>query len=194
MWQLRAVLALLVALTTCLSPAPRLGAQAASPTAPGNAAHVQRRVAKAPVRPVQARRDTGADKSLSQTLFDTGWVLFPARLALVIVFLTIAMLLLMFGTWSTVRVAHSLRHTRWSQPPRRLKRGEVGAAGTSFAVEWEERMHENLEQDAARDRQIVALHETVARLSKEHAAMAAAVDALLQRNPEIDGNEAEFQG
>jgi hypothetical protein len=92
--------------------------------------------------------------SVSETLFEAEWVIFPARLALVIVFLTIALLLLMFGGWGAARVAHSLRHMKWSEPPRRLKRGEVGAAGTSVALEWEERMHENLQQDAERDQQL----------------------------------------
>jgi hypothetical protein len=120
-------------------------------------------------------------------------VIFPARLALVIVFLTIALLLLMLGTWSTVRVAHPLRHTKWAQPPRRLKRGELGAAGTSVALEFEERLHDNLEQDAERDRQLVSLHETVARLSRELDEVVAAVTALFQKRQEKDEGESEIQ-
>jgi uncharacterized coiled-coil protein SlyX len=116
------------------------------------------------------------------------------RPPLVIVFVTVALLLVLCGAWSAVRVAHSLRHTKWSEPPRRLKRGEVGAAGTSFALEFEERMHENLEQDAERDREIARLHEMVAQLSAEHDGLAAAVAALLQKHPELEGNGTAIQG
>lgn len=146
-------------------------------------------------RPAQVRRDTAsAGKSVSERLFDAGWVIFPARLALVIVFVTIALLLLMLGTWSTVRVAHSLRHTKWAQPPRRLKRGELGAAGTSVALEFEERLHDTLEQNAARDRQLALLHETVARLSQELDEVVAAVTTLFQKRQQEDGNGPEVQG
>jgi hypothetical protein len=120
-------------------------------------------------------------------------VIFPARLALVIVFLTIALFLLLFGAWGALRVAHSLRHMKWSQPPRRLKRGEVGAAGTSFALEFEERIHENLQQDAERDQQLGSLSEIVAQLSKDQNAMAATVAAMLtaSRKEVPDGSTSE---
>lgn len=145
-------------------------------------------------RPAQLRRDTlQAGKSVSERLFEARWVIFPARLALVIVFVTVALLLLMFGAWASVRTAHSLRHTKWSEPPRRLKRGELGAAGTSFALEFEERIHENLERDAERDREIIRLHEMVARLSSEHDDLAATVEILLQKHPELEGNGPEIQ-
>jgi hypothetical protein len=111
----------------------------------------------------------------------------------VTVFVTVALFLLMCGTWSAVRVAHSLRHTKWSEPPRRLKRGELGAAGTSFALEFEERMHENLEQDAERDREIARLHVMVAQLSSGQHELAAAFGALLQKHPELEENGPEIQ-
>lgn len=184
---------LLVVGSTFASATPA-GAQAASAPVQAKTVQAPRAAPSSPPPTRYTRADTAhASKSVSEKLFDAHWVLFPARLALVIVFLTIALLLLMFGAWSVVRVAHSLRHMKWGQPPRRLKRGELGAAGTSFAVEWEERMHENLEQDAERDRQIAALHETVAGLSKEHDELAAMVAALLQRHPEVEGNGPETQ-
>jgi cytochrome c-type biogenesis protein CcmH/NrfG len=174
---------------------------AASPAeAQAGGAAVREKTVTAPSRkpaeaqPPRVRRDTAnASESVSERLFDAGWVIFPARLALVIVFLTIALFLLMLGTWIAIRVAHSLRHMKWSQPPRRLKRGEVGAAGTSFALEFEERVHENLQQDAERDQQLASLSEIVAQLSKDQNAMAATVAAMLtaSRKEVPDGSASE---
>jgi hypothetical protein len=172
--------ALLAVLAICTAPAATAHAQTAGQP-------VREKAAPAPPAPQppttaagRARADSArAAKSVSERLFDADWVIFPTRLALVIVFLTLALVLLMFGTWGAVRVAHSLRHTKWSQPPRRLKRGEVGAAGTSVALEFEERVQENLQQDAERDQQIASLREGLAQLSKDHTAVAATVAAML---------------
>jgi hypothetical protein len=159
--------ALLAVVAICVAAAGSAGAQAAPPAVREKAAPPTpgRQVA---TRPAQARRDTAeAGKSVSVRLFDAGWVVLPARLALVAVCLTIALLLLMCGVWSTLRVAHSLRHTRWSEPPRRLKRGEFGAAGTSVAVEFEERLSSNADNDREQDRQIESLTEACARFTRE---------------------------
>jgi hypothetical protein len=160
--------ALLAVVAICAAAAPSAGAQAAAPAVREKAAP---RAAARPVaaqRP-QERRDTAhASNSVSQRLFEARWVIFPARLALVIVFVTVSLFLLLCGAWSAVRVAHSLRHTKWSEPPRRLKRGEVGAAGTTVAVEWEERLTTNAENDAQRDRQIALLGEGLERIKKVH--------------------------
>jgi hypothetical protein len=158
--------ALLAVVAICAAAAPSAGAQAAPPA-------VREKAGPRPVvHPAAAqrtadRRDTAqASKSVSQRLFEARWVIFPARLALVIVFVTVALLLLLCGAWSAVRVAHSLRHTKWSEPPRRLKRGEVGAAGTTVAVEWEERLSSNTENDEEQDRQIALLDKAFDGLTK----------------------------
>ena len=170
--------ALLAVMAICIAAAPSAGAQSAASGVREQAGPpaVAKSVA---ARRGQVQRDTGqASQSVSERLFDAGWVIFPARLALVIVFMTIALLLLMCGAWSAVRVAHSLRHTKWSQAPRRLKRGEVGAAGTSFAVEWEERLSAKTENDLQQDGQIALLRQAVDRLTKEHNALAARLAAV----------------
>ena len=159
--------ALLAVMAICAAAAPFAGAQAAAPAVREKAAP---RPALHPAAGQRAadRRDTAqARESVSQRLFEARWVIFPARLALVIVFVTIALLLLLCGAWSAVRVAHSLRHTKWSEPPRRLKRGEVGAAGTTVAVEWEERLSSNTENDREQDRQIALLTQAYARFTRE---------------------------
>lgn len=184
---------LLAALAIYIALAAPADAQTASAPVREKAAPA-RMTRPAPVSVRQQRPDTAlASRSVSERLFDAEWVIFPARLALVIVFLTLALVLLMFGTWGAVRVAHSLRHTKWSQPPRRLKRGEVGAAGTSVALEFEERMHENLQQNTERDQQLASLSEIVARLSKDQKATAATVAAMLttSRKEVPDGSASE---
>jgi hypothetical protein len=141
------------------------------------------------------RRDTAnAGKSVSERLFDAQWVLFPARLALAIVFVTVAGLLLIGGSWAAARLAHSLRHLNWKQPPRRLKRGEVGAAGTTLAVEWEERLSTNIENDEERDRQIAWLREVVDRLTLDHNRLAARVAAVVESAGVRHDREAEDLG
>lgn len=178
--------ALLAVMAICIAAAGSAGAQAASPAVREKAAP---QPAAKPVAPpsVPARRDTAkVSTSVSERLFDAGWVVFPARLALVVVFTTVALLLLILGAWAAVRTAHSLRHTRWREPPRRLKRGEVGAAGTTVAVEWEERLATNNENDQEQDRQIASLREVVDRLTREHNAFAArlgVVEALAGVRP-----------
>ena len=194
MWGLRIFSVLLAVMAICVSATASAGAQAGSPAVRERAAS-QTPARPVATRPAQARRDTAqADKSVSERLFDAGWVVLPARLALVAVCLTIALLLLMCGLWSTLRVAHSLRHTRWSEPPRRLKRGEFGAAGTSVALEFEERLHANLEQDAERDQQIAELQTNLAQLSTEHRRVAATVTVLLELHPEVEIDGPEIQG
>lgn len=159
--------ALLAVMAICAAAAGSAGAQAAGPAVRAKA--VPRAIAK-PVatRPTQVRRDTTqASKSVSQRLFDAGWVVFPARLSLVVVCLTVALFLAMCGMWAAARVLHSLRHTKWSEPPRRLKRGEFGAAGTTVAVEWEERLSSNTENDREQDQQIAWLDKAFNRLTEE---------------------------
>lgn len=170
--------ALLAVVAICAAAAPSAGAQAATPSvrekaAPGPAVHPA-----AAQRPTDRRDTAQASKSVSQRLFEARWVIFPARLALVIVFVTVALLLLLCGSWSAVRVVHSLRHTKWSEPPRRLKRGEVGAAGTTVAVEWEERLTTNTANDREQDRQITLLGEGLERIKKEHSAFSARLTTL----------------
>lgn len=161
---------LFAVMAICIAATGSAGAQAASPAVRENAAPRPAARPAAP-RPAPARRDTAqANRSVSERLFDAGWVVLPARLALVAVCLTIALLLVMFGVWSALRVAHSLRHTRWSEPPRRLKRGEFGAAGTSVALEFEERLSSNTENDREQDRQIALVREALRRLDEEHSA------------------------
>lgn len=164
------LLALLIAAITLCLPARWAEAQAAPSPAPPRAAPAPR------AEPPQASREPAqARKSVSEKLFDTDWVLFPARLALIIVFLATAAFLLMGGSWVTVRIAHSLKHLQWKHPPRRLKRGEVGAAGTTLAVEWEEHLRTDLKNDEERDRQIAWLREVVDRLARDHRQIAAAL-------------------
>lgn len=194
MCRLRIFSALLAVMAICIAASGSAEAQAASPAAREKAAP-QTPARPVATRPVQARRDTAqAGASVSQRLFDAGWVVLPARLALVAVCLTIALLLTMCGAWSALRVAHSLRHTKWSEPPRRLKRGEFGAAGTSVVVEFEERLHANLEEDAERDQQIAELQANLAQLSTEHKRVAATVTALLELHPEAEIDGPEIQG
>jgi hypothetical protein len=186
--------AVFAVLAICIPAASPAEAQAASPAVRQKTSEVR---AGRPVaaRPREVRRNTAeTSKSVTQRLFDARWVIFPARLTLVIVFLTVALLLLSCGTWGALRIAHSLWHTKWRQPPRQLKRGELGAAGTSLSLEFEERMHENLEHDAARDRQLATLHAIVARLSREHDEVAATVADLLQRNPESKADGSDIKG
>lgn len=175
MRRLRIFSALLAVLATCTSAAPPAGAQAAGPAVREKT--VAPPVPKTATTP-QAGRDTAQQKSVSHKLFDAGWVIFPARVALVTVSMTIAVLLLMGGMWSTARVVHSLWHTKWSEPPRKLKRGEVGAAGTTLAVEWEERLSTNAANDQHQDQQISVLDEAVERLTAEFSAFDARLAIL----------------
>lgn len=175
----RIFIALLASMAICIASALPAGAQTARPS-------VREKVAPAPPTPrpipgpaeAESQNAAQEDKSISGRLFQAPWVLFPARLALVIVFLTVAVLLVIGGSWAAARLAHSLRHLNWKQPPRRLKRGEVGAAGTTLAVEWEERLSTNIESDEERDRQIASLKEVVDRLTKEHNELATTVAAM----------------
>lgn len=174
----RLFFALLAVMAICVPAAPPAWAQAGpAPTREkAGAAPSARPVA---ARPPQARTDTAqASKSVSARLFDAGWVIFPARLALVIVCVTVALFLAMCGTWSALRVAHSLWHTEWSEPPRQLKRGELGAAGTSLALEWEERFSTNTENDRERDAQIAWLEDGFNRVTKDINTLAARVTTL----------------
>jgi hypothetical protein len=189
------VTVLLACLAISIAPATS-GAAQIRPTPVGQKA----KPAPPAPRPAAARAEAApgdtakASKPVSQRLFDAEWVLFPARLALVIVLLTLALFLLICGVWSAVRVAHALRHMKWSQPPRRLKRGEVGAAGTSLAVEWEERLSTNIENDEERDRQIAWLREVVDRLTLDHNRLAARVAAIAKATGVHPDGEAENPG
>lgn len=191
----RIVPAVLACLAICIAPATPAAAQTRTvPQKPAPAPPAARPVAP---RADPSRGDTakvGKPVPVSQRLFDAEWVLFPARLALVIVFLTLAVFLVMCGIWSAIRVAHSLRHMKWSQPPRRLKRGEVGAAGTSLAVEWEERLSTNIENDEERDRQIAWLREVVDRLTLDHNRLSARVAGVVKATGVRPDDEAEDLG
>jgi hypothetical protein len=107
-------------------------------------------------------------RSLSQRVFDTPWVLFPTRLTIVIVLLAVAVMFSMGGFWGAVRLAHLLRHLEWKEPPRRWKRGELGAAGATLGWEFEDRTTKETGKDAKRDQQILLLQQNVTRLSKDH--------------------------
>lgn len=141
---------------------------------------------------VTARPASTASKPLPQRVFDTPWVLFPTRLTIVIVLLAVSVLFLMSGCWGAVRFAHLLRHMKWKEPPRRLKRGELGAAGASLGFEFEERLNVNREEDEERDRQIAWLRTAVLRLSAEHNEIAATLEMLEQtvlRRPNGNAND-----
>jgi hypothetical protein len=141
-------------------------------------------------RPATASQPAAADstkpavtsKSLPQRIFDTPWVLFPTRLTIVIVLLAVSALFLMSGCWGAVRFAHLLRHLEWKEPPRRLRRGELGAAGANVAFEFEERLNTKREEDEARDRQIAWLRTAVLRLSSEHNEVVAALELMDRRD------------
>ncbi len=187
--------ALLACLVICIAPATPAAAQTQAAPTTQKAAPAPPIAPPAAARAEAARSDSAkAGKSVSERLFAADWVLFPARLALIIVFLTLALFLLMCGIWSAIRVVHSLRHMKWSQPPRRLKRGEVGAAGTSLAVEWEERLSTNIENDEERDRQIAWLREVVDRLTLDHNRLAARVAAIAKATGVHSDGEAESPG
>lgn len=102
------------------------------------------------------------------------------RLAIVIVLLAVSLLFLIGGCWGAVRMAHLLRHMQWKEPPRRIKRGELGAAGASLAFEFEERLNVKREEDDERDRQLAWLRTAVLRLRAGHDQMAAALEVLGQ--------------
>jgi hypothetical protein len=129
---------------------------------------------------VAARPVSTASKSLPQRVFDTPWVLFPTRLTIVIVLIAVSVLFLMSGCWGAVRFAHLLRHMEWKEPPRRLKRGELGAAGASLGFEFEERLNVKREQDEERDRQIAWLRTSVLRLTADHNRTAAALAMITE--------------
>lgn len=154
--------------------------------------HAQDTIRPAPAKSATARPDsmsrarpaaeprTASAKSLSQKIFETPWVLFPTRMAVVIVLVAIAVLFLMSGAWGAVRLAHLLRHLEWKEPPRRLKRGELGAAGANLAFEFEERLNVKREEDEERDRQIAWLRTTVLRLTADHNRTAAALKMITE--------------
>lgn len=174
------LLPVLAALAVCA--APDVQAQPAAPVARDTGAAPPRVAPPTPAfatTSIPGRRDPAArNRSVTEKLFDARWVVFPARLALVIVFSAVAMLLLMGGTWAGVRVAHALWHLRWKEPPRRLRRAEVGAAGTTLALELEDRLQDKVQQDAERDQQIATLRDRVAHLYNEHEELAATVAAM----------------
>jgi hypothetical protein len=187
--------ALLACLATCIASAISAHAQTRTTPVSQKAAPASPVARPAAAQAEPARGDPAkAGKPVSERLLDARWVLFPARLALVIVFLTLALFLLMSGAWGATRVAHSLRHMKWSQPPRRLKRGEVGAAGTSVALEREERLNTNIENDDERDRQIASLCEVVERLAREHNEIAATVAVMGRRGGSRPNGEQEDVG
>ena len=169
---------LLAVVAICIPAAPQAGAQGASSAVPRKSASEP--AARPPAtRPVQVGRDTTvARKSLSERLFEARWVVFPARFAIISVCLSLGLVLLICGTWGAVRVAHSLLHTKWQEPPRRLKRGEIGAAGTSLGVEWEERLSTNTENDRQQDAQITWLEEGFNRVTRDVNTLAARVTTL----------------
>jgi hypothetical protein len=190
-----------IRLFTTLLAVMAIRTSAASPAEAQAGTAVREKTVTAPRRkpaeaqPPRVRRDTAnAGKSISERLFDAQWVLFPARLALAIVFLTVALLLLIGGSWAAARLAHSLRHLNWKQPPRRLKRGEVGAAGTTLAVEWEERLSTNTENDEERDRQISSLREVVNQLTRDHNRIAARLAAIGESEGDPPDEETEDLG
>jgi len=128
-------------------------------------------------------------KSLPQRIFDTPWVLFPTRFAVVIVLLAFAALCLVSGVWGAVRFAHLLRHLEWGEPPRRIKRGEMGAAGANLAFEFEERLSVKRAEDDERDLQIAWLRTAVARLSAEHNEVVTALEMIdANRERRLDGD------
>ncbi len=164
----------------------------AAPAAGPRWVHAQDTVRPAPQESATTRPDstsrarpaaeprTPPAKSLSQKIFETPWVLFPTRMAVVIVLVAIAVLFLMSGAWGAVRFAHLLRHLQWKEPPRRLKRGELGAAGANLAFEFEERLNVKREEDEERDRQIAWLRTTVLRLTADHNRTAAALKMITE--------------
>jgi hypothetical protein len=102
------------------------------------------------------------------------------RLAIVIVLLAVSLLFMIGGCWGAVRMAHLLRHMQWKEPPRRLKRGEFGAAGASLDWEFEDRSTRDAVQDIERDKQIVLLQQNQERLSQEQIKLAATVAKFLK--------------
>lgn len=175
----------LAALAICTSAPTAAGAQATTPairvTAPA-----PRQAAPAEVK-VPMRDTAQSSKPLSQRVFDTPWVLFPTRLATAVVLLAVAVLFLMSGSWGAVRFAHLLRHLKWKEPPRRLKRGELGAAGASLAFEFEEQSNVRRDEDAERDRQIAWLRTSVLRLM-------AAQDQIFVTQNQLAGALGEVRG
>src|SRR5215207_1643661 len=159
-------LLMLAMLASCGTRAPLAQAQATAPASRDSSAIRRPEQPHAAVATHSIGRERNpARRSVTEKLFDAQWVIFPARLSLVIVFSALAALLLTSGTWVTVRLAHSMRHLRWKEPPRRWKRGELGAIGTTLGWEFEERTSRELARDEERDQQIVALQKSVERLS-----------------------------
>ena len=180
---------LLATLLACASLPARLRAQVVAPGARDSAVSARQlrpppvSTAGAPAR--AAVRDTAPQaKSLPQRVFDAPWVLFPTRLAIVIVLLAVS--LLMSGCWGAARFAHLLRHMQWKEPPRQLKRGEVGAAGASLVFEFDERLHARREEDEERDRQLAWLRTSVLRLTAMQRDLAGTLEAM--RSPEGKGH------
>lgn len=132
--------------------------------------------------------------SVSDRLFSPGWVLFPARVVLVTILLALGLLAGSGGAWLAYRMAHSLRHTKWREPPRRLKRGEIGAAGASVALEWEDRIERNESQDAERDQQIATLREAVTELTELYNDLSAAVKLLVEGQASDERGSADDPG
>jgi hypothetical protein len=173
----------IVMLAFAAANAPSLHAQHTVRSDTGKLASAPRTVARGPVSTATARPGAPRAKSLSQSVFDTPWVLFPTRLTIVIVFLAVAMLFLMSGCWGAVRFAHLLRHLEWKEPPRRLKRGELGAAGTSLGWEFEDRTSRDLAKDNERDEQIAALQLSVAALSRDQREIVSIFVSALKGEP-----------
>ena len=69
---------------------------------------------------------------------------------------------------------------------RRLQGSEIGAAGTTLALEWEDW----LVKDAERDRQIAELRELVNRLREEHDRLKASVNLIIHATTPADGRDS----
>lgn len=156
-----ACIALVTLSASTLQSVPSLRAQSIAPASATTGAALR---TSAPV--TVAKVEAPVPKSLPQRVLDTPWVVFPMRLAIVIVLLAVSLLFLIGGCWGAMRMAHVLRHMRWKEPPRRIKRGELGAAGASLAFEFEERLNAKREEDDERDRQIAILRQSVEHLAQ----------------------------
>ena len=132
----------------------------------------------------EAPRAPAQTLSVPERLFGPGWVVFPARLVLVTIFFAVAVFAGSGGLWAGYRVAHTLKHSDWKEPPRRLKRGEIGAAGATIALEWEERLTSNESGDGRRDQQIAALWKAVNQLTTRVNALSASIGLLTEENHE----------
>jgi hypothetical protein len=187
---LRLVLITAMGLAASAASPDRVWAQSAVQQAPAKGAVTARAPARGGAPATAPKPVAPAARSLSQRVFDTPWVLFPMRLAIVIVLLAVSLLFMIGGCWGAVRMAHLLRHMQWKEPPRRLKRGEFGAAGASLAFEFEEQLNVKREEDEERNRQIAWLRTSVLRLTADHNRTAAAL-AMITDPSERDLSHGE---